>query len=144
MVVQTTKASEHAQKVLDLLAEADAHIAASEYDSVSGKLWGAVEQAITAVAEEHGWKRDWDADEYKGLRSLVKRIEKECGGDGLSGSFVGVSLWLNNRDYHFLDDYEYEFFSPSAHRFVSEVLNLNEAGLHEVVTPQRSSRATKG
>lgn len=123
MVVQAMTAAEHAERATDLLAEADAHLAAGEYDDISAKLWSAVEHAVAAVATERGW--ECAGDGYSDLRSVVKRIEKECRANGISSSFVAATLWRNNRDYHFLDDYEYEFFAPSAHRFVSKALNLN-------------------
>ena len=124
MVVQTMTASEHARRALDLLEEADAHLAACEYDSISGKLWDAVEHAVVAVAVERGW--ECKGDGFSDLLSVVKRIEKECRADGISNTFLAATLWRNNRDYHFLDDYEYEFFSPSARRFVDKALALTE------------------
>ena len=122
MIVQAMTAAEHAQRALDLLAEADAHLAASEYNSVSGKLWSAVENAVMAVAVKRGWERE--SDGYSGLRSMLKRIEKECRADGISSTFIAASLWRNNRDYHFLDEYEYDFFTPSARRFITKLLKL--------------------
>ncbi|MXY47637.1 MAG: hypothetical protein F4Y44_11830 [Chloroflexi bacterium] len=123
MVAQTMTAAEHAERALVLLAEADAGIASEDYDSVSGNLSCAVEHAIAAVSTEHGW--EWEGDGHSDLLSVVERIEKECHADGISSTFRAATLWRNNRDYHFLDDYEYEFFTPSAHRFVSNALNLN-------------------
>ena len=124
MIVKEMTAAEHSQKALDLLTEADASLAAGEYDSVSAKLWSAVEHAIAAVAVERGW--EYKGDGFSDLLSVVKRIEKECRADGISNTFLAATLWRNNRDYHFLDDYEYEFFSPSARRFVDKALALME------------------
>ena len=120
MVVQDLTAAEHAQRAQDLLTEADAHLAVSEYDDVSGTLWGAVEHAVMAVAVKRGW--ECHAYEYSDLRSIVKRLGEENAEDGILSTFFAATLWRNNRDYHFLDDYEYEFFAPSAHRFVSKAL----------------------
>ena len=129
MVAQRMTASEHAQKALDLLADADADIAAGEYDGVSGKLWSAVEYAVAAVAVERGW--ECEGGDNEDLLKVVKRIEEECGADGISNTFLAAALWRNNRDYHFLDDYEYELFAPSAHRFVSKALKLNGADVRK-------------
>lgn len=120
MVVQTMTAAEHAQRAQGLLAEADAHLAAGEYDSISGKLWSAVENAVAAVAVERGW--NCKDDVYSDLRPIVERLGEENAEDGILNTFLAATLWRNNRDYHFLDDYEYEFFAPSAHRFVSKTL----------------------
>ena len=125
MVVQELTAAQHAQKAQELLAEADAMLTSGEYDHVSGKLWSAVEHAVVAVAVERGWECDGD-DDYMKLLPIVERIEKECRADGITSSFKAATLWHDNRDYHFLDDYEYEFFSPSARRFVSKALSLLE------------------
>ena len=120
MIVQTMTAAQHAQKALDLLKEADADLAAGEYDSVSGKLWSAVENAVAAVAVVRGW--NCKGDGYSDLRPIVERLGEEDAEDGILSTFFAATLWRNNRDYHFLDDYEYEFFAPSARRFVSKTL----------------------
>ena len=120
MVVQDLTAAEYTRMALDLLKEADASLAAGEYDDVSGTLWSAVEHAVMAVAVKRGW--ECHADEYSDLRSIVKRLREEDAEDGILNTFFAATLWRNNRDYHFLDDYEYEFFAPSAHRFVGKAL----------------------
>ena len=120
MVVQTMTAAAHAERALALLAEADAHLAAQEYDDISGKLWSAVEHAVMAVVVERGW--ECEGDGYSGLRPIVERLGEEDAGDGILNTFFAASLWRDNRDYHFLDDWEYEFFIPSAHRLVSKAL----------------------
>ena len=135
MVVLELTAAQHAQKARDLLAEADAHLTAGDYESISVKLWSAVEHAIAAVAAERGW--ECEGDGFSDLLSVVKRIEKECRADGISSTFLAATLWRNNRDNHFLDDYEYEFFTPSAHSFVSKALALTSV---EIVDDARHER----
>ena len=120
MVVQDLTAAKHAQLAQALLAEADAHLDAGEYDDISAKLWGAVEHAVAAVAVERGW--ECEGDGFWDLLPIVERIEEDDINDGIVNTFSAASLWKDNRDYHFLDDYEYEFFTPSAHRFVSKAL----------------------
>ena len=120
MVVQDLTAAKHAQLAQALLAEADAHLAACEYDDISAKLWGAVKHAIAAAAAERGWQCEGDG--YSELRPIVERLEEENTEDGILNTFLAANLWRNNRDHRFLDDYEYEFFAPSAHRFVSKAL----------------------
>jgi hypothetical protein len=117
MVVQEMTASEHAQRALDLLSEADADLAAGEYDSVSGKLWSAVEHAIAAIAVERGWECG-DGD----LLAVVQRLEEDTGDTKLVRGFDSASLFRDNSRYNFLDDYEFEFFCPSVHRFVPKML----------------------
>ena len=120
MVVQELKPSEYAQRALDLLKEADAHLASGEYDSISAKLWGAVEYAVMAAAAKRGWKCAGGG--YSALRPIVERL-----GEDLTRTYDAASLFYDNVRYTFLDDYEFEFFIPSAHRFVSKTLKLNEA-----------------
>lgn len=120
MVARTMIATEHAHRAQDLLSEVDAHLAAGEYANVSCKLWSAVEHAIAAVATERGW--ECEGDESSELRPIVERLGEEDTEDGILNTFFAATLWRDNRDYHFLDDYEYEFFAPSAHRFVSKAL----------------------
>ena len=120
MVVQALKPSEHAQTALDLLAEADADIVAGKYDSVSGKLWSAVEHAVMAVAANRGW--ECEGDGYLGLRPVVRQLGEEADDERLGRGFDGVSIFHDNMKYTFLEDYEVEFFSPSVHRFVSNVI----------------------
>ena len=120
MVVQAMTASGHAQRALDLLAEADAHIAAGEYDHVSGKLWRAVEHAIAAVAVERGW--ECEGDGYSDLRPVVQRLGEEVDDERLVGRFDSASMFFYNYHYTFLEDYEIEFFSPSVRRFVPAML----------------------
>ena len=137
MVVQELTAAEHSQKALDLLTEADASLVAGEYDHVSDTLWSAVEHAVMAVAVKRGW--ECHPDEYSDLRSIVKRLGEEDLADGILNTFFAAALWRNNRDYHFLDDYEYEFFAPSAHRFVSKMLTLNGADVRKDATDAAES-----
>ena len=127
MAGQTMTASEHAQRALDLLAEADDALAVGEYERISGTLWSAVEHAIAAVAVERGW--ECEGDGYLGLRPVVQRL-----GEDLTGTYDAASLFYHNSRYTFLDDYEFEFFTPSAHRFVSNALKLKGVDQGKVAT----------
>ena len=120
MVVQELNAAEHAQKALALLAEADAHLERGEYDSVSAKLWGAVEHAIVAVATERGW--ECEGDGYLGLLPIVRRLEEDMGDDRLTRGLSAASIFHNNMRYTFLEDYEIDFFTPHTGEFVSIIL----------------------
>ena len=117
MVVQAMTASEHAQR---LLAEADADLAAGEYNSISCRLWSAVEHAVAAVAVDRGW--ECEGDEYRDLRPVVQRLGEETGDERLVRRFHSASMFFYNSRYTFLEDYEIEFFSPSVHRFVPIML----------------------
>ena len=120
MVVRELTAAEHAQKALGLLTEADADLAAGEYDSVSAKLWGAVSHAIVAVATERGW--ECEGNGYSELRPIVERLGEEAEDEPLVRGFESESIFHDNMRYTFLEDYEIEIFSPSVRRFVSKAL----------------------
>lgn len=81
MVVRELTAAEHAHKALDLLTEAYADLKAGEYDSASGKLWGAVEHALVAVATERG--RECEGGGYLELRPAVEWLGEEDAEDGI-------------------------------------------------------------
>ena len=125
MVVQDLTAAEYKQMALDLLVRADDALMARDYDSISPTLWSAVEHAVAAAAVERGWAPP-QSDEKDELLEIVKRIEEERDED-LIYDYYSASLHYDNTYYTFLDDFEHEFFAPSARRFISILLNLYDA-----------------
>ena len=101
-----------------MLKEADADLTAGDYDSISAKLWSAVEHAVVTVAV----KRGWECEDDKGLFAVVQRFEEESGDDLLVRGFNSESIFYDNTRYTFLEDYEIEYFSTGTRRFVSRIL----------------------
>ncbi len=122
MVVQDLTAAEYKQMALDLLVRADDALMSRDYDSISPTLWSAVEHAIAAAAVERGWVPP-QSDGKDELHKIVKRLDEERD-DDLMGFYRRVSIYYDNNLHAFVDDYEFEYFVPTARQFIIKLLKL--------------------
>lgn len=113
---------EHTRTAQELLAKSDRQFAAGEYREGSATLWRAAELAITAVAEQRGWRHG----DYKELFHAAKRLSEEQNDSSFSNEFGVAEMFRENSIYGYLEDYEPDAFKSIVHRFVSRTLSLVE------------------
>ena len=112
----------HTHTAQDLLAESDKQFAAGEHRKGSETLWRAAECAMTAVAQQRGWKHD----DYKELLDAAKRLSEERNDISFVTQLCVAEMFHKNFIYGFLEDYEPDMIKPTVHRFVRRLLELLE------------------
>ncbi|MXY45778.1 MAG: hypothetical protein F4Y44_02110 [Chloroflexi bacterium] len=113
---------EHTRTAQELLAKSDKQFAAGEYREGSKTLWRAAEIAMTAVAEQRGWKHS----DYKELLQAGKLLAQEQGNKSIYTGFGAARLFYDNSRFGFLEDYELDAFAPPTHDFINRMLSLME------------------
>ena len=113
---------EHTQTAQELLAKSDRQFAAGELRQGSETLWRAAELAMTAVAEQRGWKHG----NYKELFYAAKRLSEEQNDSSFSNEFGIAEMFRENSTYGYLEDYEPDAFKHIVHQFVHRTFSLVE------------------
>ena len=113
---------EHTRTAQELLAKSDTQFAAGEYREGSETLWRAAELAMTAVAEQRGWKHGG----YKELLNAAERLSEERNDASFFTQFSVAEMFHENFIYGFLEDYEPDMIKPTVHRFIHRALALLE------------------
>lgn len=76
---------EHAQCARKFLADSDREFVAGERQQASEKVYGAANEALTAIAVQRGWKYRTRQD----MKNASRRLADECGDPFLFQAYGG-------------------------------------------------------
>ena len=112
--------NEHIQTAEDFLVKSDAYFADGDVLQGSEKLWGAAAHALTAVAQQRGWRYG----NHVAIRQAALRLADEMEDERISLG-LGVAEKFHANFYHdFMEDSELDMNRPLAKRFVERMLTL--------------------
>ncbi len=112
----------HSQTAQDFLAASDSEFAAGDILQGSEKLWGAAAHAVTAAAQQRGWR----FGDHRSLKVAADRLADELREPILAAQFSVAEKFHANFYHDFMQDYEIDRDRPSVHLFVNRVLLLPE------------------
>ena len=113
---------EYAQCARDFLAASDREFAAGDRQQASEKLYGAANEALSAIAIQRSWKYRTHRD----MKNVAQRLAEEYGDPFLSTGFNTAEKFHKNFFHDEMEDYEIEADRPFVHLFVARVLALLE------------------
>ena len=107
----------HIRKARDLMDMADRKFLLGHDLEGSAMIWESVEQVVTAVAKDRGWKHDGPHD----LLKVANRLAEECGDPVISTGFSAVEIFRHNADLGFMEDFQITHDRVSARRYIRRV-----------------------
>ena len=112
--------SEYARCARKFLVDSDREFAVGERQQASEKLYGAANEAITAVAIRRGWKYRTHRD----MKNAAQRLAAELDDPFLVGGFGLAEKFHKNFFHDEMEDYEIASDRPYVHLYVNRVLAL--------------------
>ena len=112
--------SEYAACARKFLVDSDREFAAGERQQASEKLYGAANEALTAIAMRRGWKHRTHRD----MKNAAQRLADEHHDDSLFTGFNTAEKFHKNFFHDEMEEYEIEADRPYVHRYVNRVLDL--------------------
>ncbi len=91
-----------------------------ERQQASERLYGAANEALTAISVHRGWKYRTHRD----MKNASQRLTEEYDDPLLIGGFTTAEKFHKNFFHDEMEDYEIEVDRPYVHRFVRRVLEL--------------------
>ena len=113
---------EYAECARKFLSDSDREFTAGERQQASEKLYGAANEALTAIAVQRGWKHRTHRD----MKNAAQRLADEYGDMFLVTGFNVAEKFHKNFFHDEMEDFEIEVDRPFVHRFVHRVLELIE------------------
>ena len=111
---------EYAECARKFLADSDREFAAGERQQASEKLYGAANEALTAIAVQRGWNHRTHRD----MKNVSKRLAEEYDDPLLIGGFAVAEKFRKNFFHDEMEEYEIVVDRPYLHQFVHRVLGL--------------------
>ena len=111
---------EYAQCARRFLVDSDREFDAGDRQQASEKLYGAANEALTAIAVQRGWKHRTHRD----MKNAAQRLADEHDDPFLSTGFNTAEKFHKNFFHDEMEDYEIEVDRPYVHRYVNRVLAL--------------------
>ena len=113
---------EYARSARKFLVDSDREFEAGDRQQASEKLYGAANEALTAVAMQRGWKYRTHRD----MKNASQRLAEECSDPFLVGGFAIAEKFHKNFFHDEMEEYEIAVDRPAVHEFVARVLALAE------------------
>ena len=113
---------EYARSARKFLVDSDREFAAGERQQASEKLYGAANEALTAIAMRRGWKYRTHRD----VKNAAQRLAEECGDLFLVAGFNTAEKFHKNFFHDEMEEYEIEADRPTVHEYVARILALME------------------
>lgn len=113
---------EYANCARKFLADSDREFAAGERQQASEKLYGAANEALTAVAVRRGWKHRTHRD----MKLASHQLAQEYNEPFLATGFVTAEKFRDNSIYDDMEEYEIAVDRPAARGYVNRLLELLE------------------
>ncbi len=111
---------DYAECARKFLTDSDREFAAGERQQASEKLYGAANEALTAIATQRGWQRRTHRD----MKNVSQRLADEYGDRFLIGGFAIAEKFHKNFFHDEMEDYEIAVDRPAVHDFVNRALAL--------------------
>ena len=104
------------------LADSDREFAAGERQQASEKLYGAANEALTAIAVQRGWKHRT----HRNMKNTAQRLADEYEDLFLVAGFNTAEKFHKNFFHDEMEEYEIEADRPTVREYVNRVLGLTE------------------
>lgn len=111
---------EHVQTAQDFLRKSDGYFAEGDVLQGSEKLWGAAAHAMTALAQQRGWRYG----NHNALRQVALRLADEMEDERIRLGLLVAEKFHANFYHDFMEDNELDVNRPDAQRFVERILAL--------------------
>ncbi len=109
---------DHVDAARRFLDQSDLEFAAGDNRQGSEKLWGAVTQAVMAVAKQRGW--DWG--KHGARRAAASRLDSEDPSYNFAQGLFAAQQFHANFYHDFMEDDEIAQGRPIAHKLVRDLL----------------------
>ncbi|MDE2785026.1 MAG: hypothetical protein OXL37_00025 [Chloroflexota bacterium] len=113
---------EYAECARKFLADSDREFAAGERQQASEKLYGAANEALTAIAVRRGWNHRTHRD----MKLASHQLAEEYNEPFLACGFVVAEKFRDNSIYDDMEEYEIAVDRPAAREYVYRLLKLLE------------------
>ena len=113
---------EYAECARKFLADSDREFEAGERQQASEKLYGAANEALTAIAAQRGWKHRTHRD----IKLASHQLAEEYNEPFLASGFVTAEKFRDNSIYDDMEEYEIAVDRPAARGYVNRLLELLE------------------
>ena len=114
---------DHAECARKFLAGSDREFAAGERQQASEKLYGAANEALTAIAMQRGWNHRTHRD----MKNAAQRLADQYSDPFLAAGFGLAEKFHKNFFHDEMEDYEVAADRPNVHLYVNLVLGLMES-----------------
>ena len=111
---------EYAQCARKFLVDSDREFAAGDRQQASEKLYGAANEALTAVAVQ----REWKYRSHRDMKNAAQRLAEEYNDPFLFTGFNTAEKFHKNFFHDEMEEYEIESDRLYVHLFVNRVLEL--------------------
>ncbi len=111
---------EYAECAREFLVDSDRQFEAGERQRASEKLYGAANEALTAVAVRRGWKHRTHRD----MKNASQNLAEEHNEPLFVGGFAVAEKFHKNFFHDEMEDYEIVVDRPYVHLFVNRVLSI--------------------
>ena len=112
----------YAQCARKFLADSDREFAAGERQQASEKLYGAANEALTAIAVQRKWQRRTHRD----MKNAAQKLAAEFDDPFLSAGFGIAEKFHKNFFHDEMEDYEITADRVDVHLYVNRLLALME------------------
>ena len=113
---------EYAECARKFLADSDREFEAGERQQASEKLYGAANEALTAIAVQRGWQHRTHRD----MKNASQKLAEDLNEPLFVGGFAAAEKFHKNFLHDEMEEYEIVVDRPYVHRFVHRVLELIE------------------
>ena len=111
---------DYAECARKFLVDSDREFEAGERQQASEKLYGAANEALTAIAVQRGWKYRTHRD----MKNVSQRLAEEYNEPLFVGGFAVAEKFHKNFFHDEMEEYEIVVDRPYVHLFVHRVLGL--------------------
>ena len=111
---------DYAQCARKFLVDSDREFEAGGRQQASEKLYGAANEALTAIAAQRGWKHRTHRD----MKNVSQRLTEEHNEPLFIGGFAVAEKFHKNFFHDEMEEYEIVVDRPYVHQFVHRVLGL--------------------
>ncbi len=111
---------DYAECARKFLTDSDHEFAAGERQQASEKLYGAANEALTAIATQRGWQRRTHRD----MKNAAQRLANEYNDLFLVAGFSVAEKFHKNFFHDEMEEYEIEADRPTVREYVNRVLAL--------------------
>ena len=114
---------DYLQSAQDFLAASDREFAAGDVRQGSEKLYGAANQALTAIAKRRGW----GYESHRDMKNATQRLAAEYDTEAIITGFTAAEKFHKNFFHGAMEEYEIAIDRPSVRNYVRRLTAIFEA-----------------
>ena len=114
---------DYLQSAQDFLDASDREFAAGDVRQGSEKLYGAANQALTAIAKQRGW----GYESHRDMKNATQRLAAEYDTEAIITGFTAAEKFHKNFFHGAMEEYEIAIDRPSVHAYVRRLAAIFEA-----------------